>query len=55
MSGEGKKAKRPAFKVYGVDYGGEREEYSLENRGKVRQLEVEIDLSLLIHSKGIHL
>lgn len=38
-----------------MDFEGDREEFSLENRGKVAMLEIEFDLSMLIHSKGIHL
>lgn len=41
--------------IYGVDFENNREEYSLENKGQVKQLEIEYDLSLLIHSRGIHL
>ena len=38
-----------------MGFDGEREEYSLESKGAIRAIEIDFDLSMVIHSRGIHL
>jgi hypothetical protein len=55
LSGQtGRKEQEPPFSVYALS-PHVREEYSLENKGAVKALELDFDLSLLLHSRGIHL